>query len=236
MNAHSTSVSNSLTDPIAALYQEKSYHADERSQLLDWFRFEDKRVLDVGCGTGAYAREMQLRGMEVHGITLSPEERDRAAQTMNRVWLANVETWENDYAAGFFDAILLSHVLEHLVAPAQTLARLSHVLRPGGRVYVALPNIAYWRYRVRSLFGRFDYEEVGPMDKRHLRFFTFDTAQKLVSEAGLDLLRAEVRGHFPLGPLRRWFPRFSRAWDRLIVGRFPNLFGYEIYVCASKRC
>jgi len=167
-------------------------------------------------------------------VTIYTEEMARAAGQMERVVLANVETWDPDYPAGYFDALLLSHVLEHLVDPAQALARLAPLLRSGGRVYVALPNIAHWRYRLKTLFGKFEYESMGPMDHRHLRFFTFASAQRLVNQAGFDLLRAEVRGHFPLGPIRRAFPRFARRIDRAVLGLFPGLFGYEITLAATK--
>lgn len=223
-------------DPLANLYTDRVYDAPAHSPLLDWFRFEDRKVLDVGCGAGTYATWLKQTGVEVHGVTLSTAERNRVRGQMQRVVVANVETWEPDYSEGTFDAFLFSHVLEHLVDPGAALRRLSRILRPGGRVYVALPNIAYWKYRLQALRGRFDYEESGPMDRRHLRFFTFATAQKLVRESGYEILRAEVRGHLPVGVLRKYFPRASKRGDRIALRWFPNLFGYEIYVCASKRC
>lgn len=221
-------------DPVARLYDGKVYDSSERAALLDWFRFEDRRILDVGCGSGAYAGQLRKQGVEVHGVTLSPAEQEQAASKMERAVLANVETWTPDYPTGYFDAFLLSHILEHLVDPVQTLRRLSPILRPGGRVYVAVPNIAYWRYRLKAFLGKFDYEEVGPLDKRHLRFFTLTTAQKMLREAGLELLRVEARGHFPLGPLRRAIPALARVVDALALRFVPNLFGYEIHLCATR--
>ncbi len=226
--------STQTLDPAFHLYSERVYGSEERSPLLDWFRVEDRRVLDVGCGAGAYARELRAQGVEVHGVTLSPSECERAAAVLHRAVLANVETWTPDYAPESFDAFLMSHVLEHLVDPRRTLSQLSRILRPGGHVYIALPNIAYWRCRWNALRGRFDYSDSGPMDRNHLRFFTLKTARALVRESGLELLRYEVRGHFPLGPLRRVFPAWARGVDRFFVTRFPGLFGFEIYLCGGK--
>lgn len=221
-------------DPAFHLYTERVYGVAERSPLLDWFRDEDRIVLDVGCGAGAYASELRAQGVEVHGVTLSPTERDRAAEVLHRAVLANVETWSPDYPAESFDAFLMSHVLEHLVDPRRTLVQLGRFLRPGGRVYIALPNIAYWRHRLNALLGRFDYADSGPMDRNHLRFFTPKTARELVRESGLELLRCEVRGHFPLGPVRRIAPGVAAAIDRFFVALFPGLFGFEIYLCGEK--
>ncbi len=228
------SVASPATDPAASLYALRSWEASQRSGLIDWFRNEDRRILDVGCGTGVHARELKRRGVEVHGVTLSPVEMSQATQEMERATLANVETWSPDYPQGFFDALLFSHVLEHLINPIETLTRLAPLLRPGGRVYIALPNISFWRYRIRALWGRFDYEEMGPMDKTHLRFFTYFTAQSLLESSGFSLLRVQALGHVPLGPLRRVFPKWAKRMDRLALQAFPNLFGYEIQLSASK--
>lgn len=216
------------------MYALRSWEASQRSALIDWFRSEDRRILDVGCGTGVHARELKRRGIEVHGVTLSPVEMEQATQEMERATLANVETWAPDYPPGFFDALLFSHVLEHLIDPAEAIKRMSPYLRPGGRVYIALPNISFWRYRLRALFGRFEYEEMGPMDKTHLRFFTFFSAQSLLDASGLSLLRVEARGHVPLGFFRRLFPKAAKKLDKAALKTFPNLFGYEIQLCASK--
>jgi SAM-dependent methyltransferase len=220
-------------DPLADLYAGLAYAASEPSLLVNWLRPRDKVLLDVGCGTGIHAARLSANGVQVHGLTLSEDERQQSAPYVHRAIVANVETWQPDYPNGFFDAILLSHVLEHLVNPALTLKRLQPLLNQEGRIYIGLPNIAFWRYRWRALLGRFDYEEMGPMDRRHLRFFTFYSACRLAEQAGLRVVRAEVRGHFPLGPVRRWFPRAAAVCDRFAVLLFPNLFGYEIALSAA---
>jgi SAM-dependent methyltransferase len=231
----STTAERILTDPQGAIYQDTVYESTEPSVLVDWFRFEDRRILDVGCGLGSNAARLGSSDVEVHGVTLSSAEQLRASGQMKRVVLANVENWTPDYERGFFDAVLCSHVLEHLVDPERTLRNLSLLLRDGGRVYVAVPNIAYWRQRWNHLMGRFDYEDRGPMDFRHLRFFTFSSIQTLVRSAGFDILRAEVRGHFPSGKLRHFFPSLAAKMDAWAVRHFPNLFGYEVVLSASKR-
>ncbi len=222
-------------DPLADLYAGFAYAASEPSPLLEWLRPQDKVLLDVGCGTGVHAASLSAAGVQVHGLTLSEAERQQSAPYMHRSIVANVETWEPDYPPGYFDAILLSHVLEHLVNPALTLKRLAPLLRQDGRIYIGLPNIAFWRYRVRALMGQFEYEEMGPMDRRHLRFFTYYSACRLAEQAGLRVLQAKVRGHIPLGRARLWFPRWASACDSFAVSLFPNLFGYEIAIAAAPQ-
>lgn len=222
-------------DPLAALYGEFDYTAPYSSPLLEWLTPDDRTILDVGCGTGVQASRMRELGRKVHGLTLSETEKQKAEGSLERVTVANVESWVPDYEEGFFDAFLFSHVLEHLINPSFTLRRLTPLLAPGGRVYVALPNVAYWPFRFRALFGRFDYQAMGILDFRHLRFFTFYTAQRLLEGAGFEVSRAEVRGHFPLGPVRRFFPRLALGCDRFVLAWFPNFFGYEILLSAVKK-
>src|SRR5690242_16689259 len=102
-------------------------------ELVALLRPEDRVVLDIGCGPGENARLLAAGGRRVHGITLSEEEAILAGPLLERVIQADIETWEWDYPDGTFDALLLSHVLEHLVAPDQLLIKVGRLLRPGGR-------------------------------------------------------------------------------------------------------
>lgn len=219
---------------IARLYATRTYANAGNPDLLARVRAEDRLVLDVGCGSGENAELLVRRGACVHGVTASPEERDRAARVMARVALADVETWECDYADGFFDAMICSHVLEHLVDPSTTLRTLGRVVRTGGRVYIALPNVAFWRQRLRMLQGRFEYEDAGLMDRTHLRFFTFFTARQLLAAAGLREVEASVTGGAPIGRLRTVLPAPGRALDAWCCARWPNVFGYQIILVGEK--
>jgi SAM-dependent methyltransferase len=223
-----------LQNTFSAQYVDKIYDSHASFEFLHAFQDGTKRVLDIGCGTGNYAKKMSDSGMEVHGITISPEEFSRAKASMHRAVLANVEDWQPDYPIGHFDLLLFSHVLEHLTNPANAVERLLPHLRRGGQVAVTIPNIAFWRYRLKALAGKFEYEDTGPMDRTHLRFFTYYTIQTLLKDAGLTLVKVEAHGHVPLGPVRRWSPSFGARLDRYFVRNFPNLFGYEVQVLAIQ--
>jgi 2-polyprenyl-3-methyl-5-hydroxy-6-metoxy-1,4-benzoquinol methylase len=199
-----------------------------------------RRVLDVGCGAGGNAALLEARGCEVHGITHSQAEAALAAPHLARSWVFDVEgTWPAELEGERFDAIVFSHVLEHLRRPSQVLARFCRLLRPGGSVLIAVPNVLGWRQRLGFLAGRFEYAESGVLDSTHLVFFTFFTADALLladaHELRLDLKR--VTGSVPLWWLRRRLlpPRLSAAIDALGCRLRPNLFGAEILLKASKR-
>jgi hypothetical protein len=82
--------------------------------------------------------------------------------------------------------MLCSHVLEHLRNPQRMLTHLIPLLKDRDAfLVVALPNVAHWRVRMGLLRGKWDYTDSGIMDSIHLRFFTLDSAVRLLQSADL---------------------------------------------------
>lgn len=135
------------------------------------------RVLDVGCGDGRFLAAMAARGWAVEGLETDPV----AAQLARRRTQAAIhETFletANVPAAGF-DLVTLLHVLEHVPDPRVTLGACRRVLRPGGALLVALPNVDSVEAR---LFGSAWYHLDLP---RHWWGFTPHTLVRLVEECG----------------------------------------------------
>ncbi len=183
------------------------------------------RVLDVGCGGGAFGAAVKHRTpCTVVGVTYAQAEAQVARQQLDRVDVADLNNFDPS-VLGEFDCIVCSHVLEHLHAPQQVLSRLRACLRPGGRLVVALPNVLFWKQRFQFMRGHFRYTDGGLMDRTHVRFFDWHSAEQLVREAGFQVLERNADGGFPLS---RWCgPTLGRAIDRWALGRFPGLFGFQ---------
>lgn len=220
-------------DALAGMYESRTYSNAGLPELLDLIMPSERRVLDVGCGCGDNARLLQQRGKSVTGITVSPDEAEIARPFMEQVLVGNVETMELPFEPEQFDAVLLSHVLEHLVEPEQFLRRLSPHVRRGGHIYVALPNVLFYKQRIEFLLGRFRYADSGLMDRTHLRFFTYVTARELARGAGYKVTFSKALGAVPLGPLRRLAGTNAHI-DRAASRALPNLFGYHILVVARR--
>lgn len=156
-------------------------------------------VLDCGCGGGRVARS--LVRCEVDGIELSESAALRARSICRHVVrgsLVDPAAWR---ALGErrYDAIIFSHVLEHLVEPFAALAFAREYLAPRGRFIVVLPNVAMWRTRWELLMGRWDYADEGILDRTHVKFYTLKTARELLAEAGLHVQREQLFGMPPAG-------------------------------------
>lgn len=218
----------------------KVYQNAGNDLILSMVPGDARRVLDVGCGAGDNCRRlMELRSDRmIVGITHSASEAAIARQHCADVLVADLEAGPPAGLDGLFDAMIFSHVLEHLVDPSRLLDRLMPYLAPGGAIIIAVPNVLEWRTRARFLRGDFAYADDGVLDRTHLRFYTYRTVVRElmgpVPELRID--RLETRGSFPLGPLRRSSlpDRWKRGVDRFAVRRWPNLFASEIGIVARK--
>jgi hypothetical protein len=70
--------------------------------------------------------------------------------------------------------------LEHVFDPLYVLRAYLPFLADNGKLLISLPNSLHWLNRLYFMFGKFNYEMTGTMDRTHIRFFTFRTAKKLL--------------------------------------------------------
>ncbi len=191
--------------------------------LLDWVGTQ-KRVLELGCSTGFMSQYMtEKRGCQVTGIEVDEEAAEHAAQFCQRVLSRDLNSpdWNTDLENQSFDVVLMGDVLEHLVHPEKVLAQIRKMLAPGGAIVVCLPNIAHWITRLKLLSGNFIYEEGGTLDHTHLRFYTLETAQRLIERAGFQVTKfhpafgGRLAGH-------------ARPMWQILARWFPGLFAFQL--------
>lgn len=189
----------------------------------------DKLVLEVGAHTGYFTDRLRLQGCHVTAVEMDPAAAQKAAARADRIIVGDIEDDKvRAQLAEPFDVILYMHILEHLVDPWGVLRESRRMLKKGGSIIILIPNVAAWHVRKDLFFkGIFEYEDVGILDRTHLRFFTLNSARALVEEAGYRItfwtptdicvpLERRIR-HMPvIGTL-------SRVWSDWMTGRFPNL-------------
>lgn len=171
-----------------------------------------RRVLDVGCASGALGAALQHRqGATVTGIEILPEYAGDAERVLDRVICASAEDGIARDDLGTFDCIVCADVLEHLVDPYAVMRRLAEILEPGGTVVVSLPNVQYLKTFLELARGRWPREDAGLFDRTHLQWFTMADARDLVQQAGL-VVSAETPSYWFKGRVTgRLMPRLGRA-------------------------
>ena len=134
------------------------------------------RVLDVGCATGALLAALRRRGAgEVVGVDPSP----RAAEVAARVHRVRVEV--GSFGAlppglGRFDAVCATGVLEHLWDTEEAMLAVRGLLRPGGLLYLEVPDAARYDQPLLVPFQDFSTE--------HVNHFSAATLDTLVARHG----------------------------------------------------
>ena len=136
------------------------------------------RLLDVGCNEGRSLRIFarngfdQLEGLEVN---------ENAAAVARRAGFAVYTCLIEDFSpANLYDVAILSNVLEHSLDPRKMLMDVRRVLKPGGQVWISLPNNQSW---LRHAFGRSWINWHAPF---HVSHFSAGTLSKLLDETGFN--------------------------------------------------
>ena len=186
------------------------------------------RILDLGCGTGSNGRALTKFAKGSIGITWSAEEATLASRVFDEVHTFDLERGIPEALQGPIDTIVASHVLEHLREPSILLRALHRVMTPQSQLIVALPNLLNYRYRWQLLRGRFEYEDNGVFDRTHYRFFTFESATRLLRESGFEVVDRWADGSLPLGPLRPYAGGLAPILDARASKAFPGFCGVQL--------
>ncbi|HEU0100058.1 MAG TPA: class I SAM-dependent methyltransferase [Allosphingosinicella sp.] len=138
------------------------------------------KLLDVGCGNGEYLGRARKAGWEVFGCDFDPAAVVAARQSGAEVRQGGAESFLD--SRGSFDAVTLSHVVEHVHDPAGLLALCLDLLKPGGSIFVDTPNADA---RGLALFGR-SWRGLEP--PRHLILFNWSGLERVMTRCGFDRL------------------------------------------------
>ena len=148
-------------------------------------------ILEVGCSTGYFGKALIDHGHTVLGVEPNHKAAEIARQVLKDVFVGYVQDYFNENPDAFFDIIIFGDVLEHIANPSDILIRCKQFIKPNGALIASVPNVAHFAIRAMLLDGRWDYGELGILDKTHLRFLTRDSIIDLFSKASYNVLSVD---------------------------------------------
>ncbi|HET8798792.1 MAG TPA: class I SAM-dependent methyltransferase, partial [Thermoanaerobaculia bacterium] len=161
------------------------------------------RLLDIGYGAGYLLRTARTHGFQVYGVETS-RTRTAALESMMGDRLRIAHLGVDPLPWGSFDAVVMTHVLEHLADPGAVLRQIFEALNPDGVLYVAVPDNESQQFRI---FGK-EWEAVNPV--AHLQFFNERALTRALREAGF-LAPSRIRMPPLRGALRQRWTTLFRA-------------------------
>lgn len=189
-----------------------------------------RRVLEIGCGRGAFAREASAHEPELLvACDYSPAAVEIARRRSDRPVFLVADIQHLPFRPGSFDIVVSLETIEHVPEPKQAVAELAAALARGGTLLLTTPNylgiMGLFR-AYKRLMGE-PFTEVGqPIN----RFVMLPLTRKWVRDAGLRVVEAAARRHYLPVPGRPPVP--LPRLDRLpVVG---ERFGLHSFVRAVK--
>ncbi|MDD5673067.1 MAG: class I SAM-dependent methyltransferase [Chitinivibrionales bacterium] len=156
------------------------WHAYNGQYLSEVLQKARGTVLDVGCGTGGLLDELAKKGCSTFGIELNPDSVKTCRCKGLDVRCGDLSNI--DFPDRTFDTVILWHVLEHVPSPAATLRKIERILKPGGRLFINVPNAESY---ARKLFGKYWVAWHVPF---HFSHFKIKTIQKYAVQAGFPVI------------------------------------------------
>lgn len=207
---------------LYALYDESYFHNDEsgivgyshylkdeanirktfarRLRRLEQF-VQPGKLLDVGCAAGFFLDEAHKHGWQVQGVDVSnfvvQYARERFGYDVRQGSLL-----DQDYPTGDYDLVTLWDVIEHVPDPKAYIAEIATLLKPGGILSLATPDIESIPARLTGT------RWVGyKLSEEHVYYFSQQTLSRLLESAGFEIVRVQHVGKYVT--LRLFLDRLS---------------------------
>lgn len=170
------------------------YYSQRREEMTGFVPQSARAILDVGCGSGEFARALKEKRPQarISGVEIDEDAAAMARAVMDETFNGTVEAVLGTLPDQHFDAIVFNDILEHLVSPWDCLREARRILRPEGFVIASIPNMRFWPVLSELLFeSDFRYREAGVMDRTHLRFFTRKSITRLFRDSDFQLVELQ---------------------------------------------
>lgn len=162
-------------------------------------------LLDLGCSSGAFLQSLRGKGWDLFGIEMS-EESAKQARSRSGANVFAGDILDARLPPASFDVITCFDVFEHLYEPRRVMARIAEWLKPGGVLYILVPNVDSAEARVFKSYWH------GLELPRHLFHYSPGSLRFLAESAGLHQVSLETWRNPAVGTSLRY------VWDEIFRG------------------
>jgi len=201
-----------------AMYLVRHLAPDDRVREYHHWALENlppkSKILDLGCGEGAFVNYAAEQGFDAWGLDFS-EAMINAAKTRYpkaKFFVGTLDDFIKQHPGEKFDAVAMFEVVEHLSDPLKTINDTRGILAPGGSLLFSVPNRDRW-----------PISDFGDNPPNHLTFWNETSLSNFIKSSGFDLRKIELTGRlFSMNAL------FSYCLTRFPLYAFLGLkSGYE---------
>jgi 2-polyprenyl-3-methyl-5-hydroxy-6-metoxy-1,4-benzoquinol methylase len=171
--------------------QQTPIHEYHNPDLLRLIPVQSKKIVEIGCSSGALAREFKKIAPDCFwlGVEIDSTYAEMAKRYCDKSIVLDIETapesfWEEVKNS---DCWIFGDTLEHLRDPWKILRLIRANISNTGSVVACIPNAQHWSLQARLNIGDFRYEEAGLLDKTHLRWFTRQTIIEMFDQTGFRI-------------------------------------------------
>ena len=151
---------------------------------------KNSTVLELGCATG-YMTKYMKENLEcaVDVVEIDRESLAIASAYAEDSFEGDLEqtAWFEHYQEKRYDCVLIANVLEHIRNPLEVLQKARTLLKPSGKLLIAVPNVAHSDVILNLLHDDWHYTELGLLDNTHVYFYGRDNVIAMLEAAGFSV-------------------------------------------------
>jgi ubiquinone/menaquinone biosynthesis C-methylase UbiE len=176
--------------------------------IFEWIEpTDDKIIFDCACGRGFYLNMIRtVSKARLVGLELDPEvivKTQRNIGHLPDITLTQANIYDQPFPDAYFDAAILSEILEHVDDDVRGLREVYRVLKPGGVVAITVPNANYpfwWdpiNKTLETLFHRhIQYGPLAGIWANHVRLYTAERLRQATLDAGFIVEEERAFTHY----------------------------------------
>ena len=162
---------------VSKMWEKSKSDTTRRINFLKKNISKNKNILEIGSGYGFFLERMTRLGYKITGIELT-EEKIRISKRISKARVLDYDLTERNPDIGKFDAIVMFHVLEHIINPVLFLKKIKELLKTKGKLIIEVPNADDFQLNFNKKYREWYWQ------RAHIHYFTPKILKKILQKAG----------------------------------------------------